>query len=64
MSFSLNVVKDNEGNLSIEHYHTNTDSFPDKIVIAGHVDEDGKTVDLSARVTGLFASASRREYPV
>ena len=64
MSFNLNILKDEEGNLSIEHYHSDTSQFPDKMVVAGHVEPDGQVVDISIRVTGLNATASRREYPV
>lgn len=62
MSFNLKVTKDSEGNLQVETYNA-TDQIPDVVVVGGHV-EDGQTVDISVRVTGLSASASKRAYPV
>jgi hypothetical protein len=64
MSFNLNIVKDEEGKLVVEHHYEGTSLFPDKMVVAGHVEPDGQVVDISIRVKGLNAQASRREYPV
>lgn len=64
MSFNLNIVKDEDGKLLVEHNYQDTSLFPDKMVVAGHVEPDGQVVDISVRVTGLYATASRRQYPV
>lgn len=58
MSFSMKVIKAEDGTFSVETSHP--DYCPNLISINGHV-EGEQTVDLSARVDGLFASASRRD---
>jgi hypothetical protein len=64
MSFNLKVVKDENGELVVEHTFADTSHFPDKIAIAGHVGVDGQVVDLSARVENFSVSGSRRQSPV
>lgn len=64
MSFNLKVVKDEAGELVVQHTYTDTSHFPDVISIAGHVDDEGQVVDLSARVENFSVSGSRRPGPV
>jgi putative aminopeptidase FrvX len=61
MSFFIDIVKDEEGNLIAT---TSTpDQCPDKIKVSGHVD-DGQVVDLTARVENFSVSGSRRQTPL
>jgi len=62
MSFSITMVKNDEGTYDLNC--TSPETLPEKIVVSGHVEADGQVVDLTARVTGLVASSSRRQYPV
>lgn len=59
MSFSINLKKNEDGTYNITS--TTPDQNPEELNVSGHVDPvTGQTVDLSARVSGLFTSASRR----
>jgi hypothetical protein len=64
MSYSIRFEKQDDGTYVANTGNpTSHDHLPDTIVVLGHV-ENGQSVDLTVRVDGLNASASRREYKV
>ena len=64
MSYSIRLEKQEDGKyLVLDGNPTTFDHLPQVIVVNGHV-EGTQSVDLSVRVDGLSASASRRDYTV
>lgn len=64
MSYSIRFEKQEDGTYTTQNGNPSTfDHLPAVIVVNGHV-EGEQSVDLSVRVDGLSASASRRDYKV
>jgi hypothetical protein len=62
VSYSIRFTKQEDGTYEAAHGNPTTfDHLPDVIVVNGHV-EGEQSVDVTVRVDGLSATASRRDY--
>ena len=64
MSFSIKLLKDENGKYIAACSPEAAEHLPNAIMINGHVESDGQVVDLSVRCDGIVANASRRDYKV